>query len=150
MFQQLDLVASTSPQEEVRKHANTMMGKTRSIEVKPAPEAAVLHFKHTGKVEDGPSVDRFQPDFSEKRPDKSPWNLRLAEVFTNDYVQKGLPIDEVKVVSQYFMRYIWSLQDAHRQASTTAPSGRGTVRDEVQRRRRIEERKKTVRSTPLF
>jgi len=146
----IDLVVSTSPQDEVRKHANTMMGRNRSIEAEPAPEATVLHFKHTGKVEDGPSVDRFQPDFSEKHPERSLWNLRLVEVFTNDYVQKGLPVNEVKEVSRYFMTYLRSLQDTHRRKSTTASSGRGTVHDEVQRHRRIEERKKTVRSAPLL
>ena len=126
------------------------MGRTSGTEVKPAPEAAVLHFKHTGKVEDGPSVDRFQPDFSEKRPTISPWNLRLVEVFTNDYVQKGLPVSEVKAVSQYFMEHLSSLQDMHRKKSTAASSGRGTAYDDVKRRRRIEERKKTVKSTPLL
>jgi hypothetical protein len=127
-----------------------MMGRTRSIEVEPAPETAVLHFKHTGKVEDGPSVDQFQPDFSEKRPERSLWNLRLVEVFTNDYIQKGLPVNEVKEVSRYFMTYLTSLQDTHQKKSKTASSGRGTVHDEVQRRQRVEERKKTVRSTPLL
>ena len=64
-----------------------MMGITRrNIEVEPTPEAAVLHFKQTEKVEDGPSVDRFQPDFSEKNPERSLWNHRLVDVFTNDYV----------------------------------------------------------------
>jgi len=33
------------------------MGRTRGTEVEPAPEAAVLHFKQTEKVKDGPSVD---------------------------------------------------------------------------------------------
>jgi len=127
-----------------------MMRRTRGTEVEPAPEAAVLYFKHTGKAEDGPSVDEFQPDFSEKCPEKSLWNHRLAEVFTNDYVQKGLPVNEVKEVSRYFMTYLRSLQGTHQKRSTAAPSGRGTVHDEVQRRQRIEERKKTVRSTPLL
>ena len=74
----------------------------------------------------------------------------VVEVFTNDYVQKGLPVNEVKEVSRYFMTYLRSLQDTHRRKSTTASSGRGTVHDEVQRHRRIEERKKTVRSAPLL
>lgn len=140
----------TSSQDEVRKHAKTMMGRTRGIEVEPAPEAAVLHFKRTGVVEDGPSADRFQPDFLENSPDKSLWNRRLADVFTDDYIQKGLPVNEVKKVSEYFMSHLKSLQDTHRKKSTTSPSGRGTVHDDVQRRRRIEERKKTVKSTPLL
>lgn len=127
-----------------------MMGRTRGVEVESAPEAAVLHFKHTGKAEDGPSADRFLPDFSEKSPHKSLWNHRLAEVFTDDYVQTGLPVNEVKKVSEYFMSHLKSLQDTHRKKSTISPSGRGTVHDDVQRRRRIEERKKTVKSTPLL
>lgn len=125
------------------------MGRTCDIEAEPAPEAAVLHFKQTGKAEDGPSVDRFRPDFSEKRPERSLWNLRLVEVFTNDYVQKGLPLKEVKEVSRFFLEHLTSLQARHRRLSRTAASGRGTVHDEFQRRRRIEERKKTVRSIPF-
>jgi len=96
---EIDLVAYTSSQDEVCKHAKKMMGRTRGIEVEPAPEAAVLHFKLTGKVKDGPSADQFQPDFSEKGPEKSLWNHRLVKVFTNDYVQKGLLVNEVKEVS---------------------------------------------------
>jgi len=125
------------------------MGRTRGTEVEPAPEAAVLHFKQTEKVEDGPSVDRFQPDFSENRPERSLWNIRLVEVFTNDYVQKGLPVNEVKEVSRFFMEHLTSLRVEHERKSRTAASGRGTADDEFQRRRRIEERKKTVRSTPF-
>ena len=63
-----------------------MMGQTCSTKVKPAPEAAILHFKDTEKVKDGPSVDLFQPDFSEKCPERSLWNLCLVEVFMNDYI----------------------------------------------------------------
>ncbi len=126
------------------------MGRTRGVEVEPTPEAAVLHFKLTGKVEDGPSADQFQPDFSEKGPEKSLWNHCLVKVFMNDYVQKGLPVNEVKEVSQYFMSHLKSLQDTYQKKSTTAPSGRGTVHDDVQRWRRIEECKKTVKSTPLL
>jgi len=51
----------------------------------------------------------------------------------NDYVQKGLLVNEVKEVSQYFMSHLKSLQDMYRKKSTTAPSGRGTVYDDVQR-----------------
>ena len=126
------------------------MGRSRGVEVEPAPEAAVLHFKHTGKVEDGPSVDQFQPDFSEKCPEKSLWNLRLAEVFTNDYVKNGLLVEEVKELSQYFMRYLMSMQSTHQKKSTATSSDRETVHDEEQRHQRIEECKKTVRSTPLL
>src|SRR6267142_1417392 len=118
-----------------------MMGRNRSIEAEPTPEATVLHFKHAGKVKDGPSVDRFQPDFSEKHPERSLWNLCLVEVFTNNYVQKGLLVNKVKEVSWYFMTYLRSLQDMHQRKSTTASSGRLTVHDEVQRHQRIEERK---------
>lgn len=126
------------------------MGRTNGVDVEPVPEAAVLRFKHTEKAEDGPSAAQFQPDFSEKNPEKSLWNRRLVEVFTNDYIQNGLPLNEVKEVPRFFMSYLKSLQDTHRKKSTTAPSGRGTVRDDVQKRRRIEERKKTVESTPFL
>jgi len=74
----------------------------------------------------------------------------LVEVFTNDYVQKGLPVNEVKEVSQYFMSHLKSLQDMHQKKSTTAPSGRGIVHDDVQRWWRIEECKKTMKSTLLL
>jgi hypothetical protein len=35
------------------------MKRTCSIEVEPAPEVAVLHFKQTEKAEDGPFIDQF-------------------------------------------------------------------------------------------
>ena len=54
---EIDLVTYTSSQDEVCKHMKKMMGRTHGVEVEPAPEVAVLHFKLTGKVEDGPSTD---------------------------------------------------------------------------------------------
>jgi hypothetical protein len=46
-------------QDKVRKHVNKMMGRTRSDKVEPALEETVLKYKHTGKNEDGPSIDLF-------------------------------------------------------------------------------------------
>jgi len=134
-------------QDQVRKHANEMMGRTRNDEVKPAPEEAVLKFKDTGNAEDGPSKDLFQADLSESRPANSPWNLRLAEIFVDDYVQKGLPVtSQVKDLSKYFMSYLQTLYVFHRKMTTAATSGGGTAHEEAQRRSRIEKRRKTVSS----
>jgi hypothetical protein len=137
-------------QDNVRKHANRMMGRTRNDKIEPAPEEAVLKYKHTGKDEDGPSMDPFRADFSERHPGDSPWNIRLAEIFLNDYTQKGHPFRNLKEVSDYFFTYLQSLQRTHRKMATTAPSGTGTVHEEHSRRNRIHQRKKTVRAlSPL-
>jgi len=125
------------------------MGRTHGTEVEPTPEVAVLHFKQTEKVKDGPSMDRFQPDFSENHPERSLWNICLVKVFMNNYVQKGLLINEVKEVSWFFMEHLTLLQVEHERKSRTAASGRGMADDKFQRCQRIEECKKTVRSTPF-
>jgi len=125
------------------------MGRTHSTEVEPTPEAAVLHFKQTEKVKDGPSVDQFKPDFSEKHLERSLWNLCLVEVFTNDYIQKGLPVNKVKEVSQFFMEHLTTLQARHQRMSRTAASGRGMADDKYQRDQRIKECKKTVSYPPF-
>ena len=123
------------------------MGRTRNDGVKPAPENAVLKFKDTGKEEDGPSKDLFQADLSESRPENSPWNLRLAEIFVDDYVQKGLPVTgHVMDLSKYFMSYLQTLYAFHRKMTTASTSGGGTAHEEAQRRSRIEKRRKTVSS----
>jgi hypothetical protein len=126
-----------------------MMGKQRGDKADPAPEEAVLKYKTTRKDEDGPSKDRFQPDFSEKRPETSQWNIRLAEVFQNDYVQKGQPVGEVKDVTKYFLTYLGTLQSTRRKMTTNATTGTGSVHDNASRRNRIEKRKRSVRSTPI-
>ncbi len=137
-------------QKAVHKHANTMMGRKRGDKVKPAPEEAVLKYKSTHKEEDGPSKDRFQPDFSERCPENSLWNLCLANIFENDYVTKGHPIHQVKDVSKYFLTYLRSLQSTHRKMVTTATTGSGTVHKEGSRRNRIEKHRKSVRLGPLL
>ena len=93
-------------QKNVRKHVNKMMGRTHSDKVEPAPEETALKYKHTGKNEDGPSMDLFRADFSKRFPEKSPWNICLAEIFANDYVKSGLPFSQLKDVSHYFITYL--------------------------------------------
>jgi hypothetical protein len=137
-------------QKAVRKHANTMMGRKHGDKVKPAPEEDVLKYKSTHKEEDGPSKDRFQPDFSESCPENSPWNLCLANIFENDYVAKGHPILQVKDVSKHFLTYLRSLKSTHRKMATTATTGSGTVHEEGSRRNRIEKRRKSVSLGPLL
>ena len=82
------------------------MGRTPGNEVEPASEEAVLKYKSTGKDEDGPSMDLFRADFSEGPPEKSPWNIRLAQIFADDYTKKGLPFGQLKDVTNYFIRYL--------------------------------------------
>ena len=125
------------------------MGRTYGIEVEPTPEVAVLHFKQTEKAKDGPSVDEFQPNFSEKHTGRSLWNLHLVEVFTNDYVQKGLLVNKVKEVSQFFLEPLTSLQARHQRKSRTAASGRGMVYDDFQRCQRVEKCKKNYKINPF-
>lgn len=126
------------------------MGRTSSNEVEPAPEDAVLIYKRTGKDEDGPSMDRFQVDFSGGHPEKSPWNLCLAKIFANDYTKHGLPLCELKEVTKFFLTYIHSLQTTHRRVARTAASGRGRVSKGTSGGR-IREHKKSVRSlSPLL
>ena len=102
---------------------NQMMGRSHHDKVESAPEEAVLKYKHTGNNEDGPSVGLFQPDFSGGAPEKSPWNIRLAEVFADDYTKRGLPFSQLKDVSNYFLTYLRSLQTSRRRMATTSESG---------------------------
>ena len=126
------------------------MGRIGSNEIEPASEDAVLNYKHTGKDEDGPSVDRFQADFTGGNPENSPWNIRLAEIFTNDYMRCALPFREMKEVTHFFLTYIHSLQTAYRKAARIAASEKGKVSKGILRGR-IRERKKSVRSlSPLL
>jgi hypothetical protein len=83
-----------------------MMGRMRNDKIEPAPEEAVLKYKHTGKDEDGPSMDLFRTDFSERHPGNSLWNVRLAGIFLNNYTQKGHPFRNLKEVSDYFFTYL--------------------------------------------
>lgn len=103
---------------------------------------AILNYKSTLKEEDGPSVDHFQVDFSEKSPERSGWNRRLCEIFVEDYVKKGLPISEVKKLPDFFMTYLDTLQNANIKATATAEKAR--AHKEASQRNRIEKRKKTV------
>src|SRR6267154_2115749 len=79
-------------QMAVRKHANTMMRRTQNDTPEPAHKEAINKYKSTRNVEDRPSKDRFLPDFSKTHLEKSLWNIRLLEIFENDYVQEHLPI----------------------------------------------------------
>ena len=126
-----------------------MMRRTRNDKPEPAHEEAVNKYKSTGNVDDGPSKDQFQPDFSETRAEKSLWNIRLSEIFKNDYLQKHLPVVEVKDVAKYFLKYLQSLQTSHRKMKTATNIVRGTAYEEGLKRKRIEKRKRNVRSSPL-
>jgi hypothetical protein len=126
-----------------------MMSRTRSDKPEPAHEEAINKYKSSGNVEDGPSKDQFQPDFSETRAQKSLWNIRLSEIFENDYVQKHLPVVEVKDVAKYFLTYLQSLQTSHRKMTTARNTAGGTAYEEASKGIRIEKRKKNVRPSPL-
>ncbi len=123
-----------------------MMGRSHRDEVESVPEEAVLKYKRTGNNEDGPSVDLFRADFSGGAPEKSPWNICLAEIFADDYTKRGLPFNQLKDVSNYFLTYLRSLQTARRMMATpaTSESGKPTAHEEDSRRNRIRKRKKTV------
>jgi hypothetical protein len=138
-------------QSYVRTHTKTMMGITggSNVSPEPAPQEDILKYKSTLNNEDGPSRDRFQADFSEIRPENSPWNRRLAEVFVDDYLQKGQAFSEVKDLPRYFMTYLRTLQSARRKKTTTTASGTTTY-EQASQRNRVEKRKHTVRLTPLF
>jgi hypothetical protein len=122
-----------------------MMGRTGSDGVEAALEETILNYKRTGKDEDGPSLDLFRADLSGGRPEKSPWNIRLAEIFTDDYTKKKLPFRQLKEVTDFFLTYILSLQSAHRKMTRASTSGRGTVHESVSKNNRIRGRKKSVR-----
>jgi hypothetical protein len=100
-------------------------------------------------VEDGPSKDLFQPDFSETCAEKSLWNICLLEIFENDYVQKHLPIVKVKDVAKYFLTYLQSLQTSHRKMTTATNIAGGMAYKEASKRIRIEKCKKSVRLSSL-
>lgn len=125
------------------------MGRTRNDKPKAAHEDTINKYKTTRKTEDGPSKDHFQPDFSETRAEKSLWNIRLSVIFENDYVQEHLPVVEVKDVAKYFLAYLQSLQTSHRKMTTATNITGGTAYEEVSKRKRIEKRKKNVRSRLL-
>jgi hypothetical protein len=130
-------------QAAVRSHINTLMGR-RSTDAPPEPASteAVLKYKYTLKEEDGPSMDHFQADFSEKSLERSAWNRHLCDIFVDDYVKKGLPISEVKKLPNFFMTYLETLQDANRKATATAEQAQAY--EAGKQRNRIAKRKKTV------
>ena len=136
-------------QKAVRKHANTMMKRTITDKPEPANKEAIDKYKSTGNVEDGPSNDQFQPDFSETHAERSLWNIRLSEIFVNDYTQKRLPFVEVKDVAKYFLTYLQSLQTTYRKMIPATNITRGTAYEELSKRTRREKRKKNVRLSSL-
>jgi hypothetical protein len=129
---------------------NEMMGRPhrKNVPPEPAPEEAVLKYNRTRDDKDGPSKHQFQADLFTTPSAKSPWNLRLFEIFVGDYAQKGPSDGNVKDLSIYFMTYLQTLQIAHRKMTTTT-EGR-TVFEVSSRRSRIEKRKKTVRLIHLL
>lgn len=137
-------------QKNVREHANKMLGRTRNDNVQLACEETVLRYKSTSNEEDGPLVVLFRPDFSESIPEKSPWNIRLAEIFVNDYTKRGLPYDQLKDIHKYFLTYLQTLQTTHRKMATSSTSGKGTVYKEASRRNRIRKRRISVRLLSLL
>jgi len=134
-------------QKHVRAHANKMLGRTRGDKIetlRQVPNETAFKYKSTGKEEDGPSVDLFQPDFSERCPENSPWNIRMAEIFADDYIKKGLPFDQLRDLSNYFLTYLRTLKTTHRKMATD-PSGEGTVYERASKCSRIQSRKLSVR-----
>jgi hypothetical protein len=125
-----------------------MMGRCRNDKAEPAPLEAINKYRITGNEEDGPSKDRFQADFSDSRPEKSPWNIRLSEIFLDDYMQQRQPVGRVRDISDYFFTYLGSLRANHRNKTTANSTGRGTVHDDGAKRKRIDQRKLSVRSSP--
>ncbi|KAI0288346.1 hypothetical protein BC826DRAFT_1107756 [Russula brevipes] len=125
----------------VRNHVKTMMGMARGSHVppEPAPQEDILKHKSTLNNEDGPSKDKFRADFSETHPENSLWNRRLAEVFVDDYLQKGLPFGEVKDLPSYFMTYLQTLQLTRRRRTSTTAS----MEEQASQRNRVEKRKHT-------
>jgi len=127
-----------------------MMGRTPNDKPEPADEEAINKYKSTGNVEDGPSKDQFQPDFSETHAERSLWNIRLSDIFENDYIQRHLPVVEVKDVAKYFLTYLQSLQTSHRKMTTATNIAGGTAYEETLQRIRIEKRKRNVRSALCY
>ena len=120
------------------------MGRIGSNKIEPTPKDAVLNYKHTGKDEDGPSMDRFRADFTGGHPENSLWNIRLAKIFTNDNMRCALPFCKMKEVTHFFLAYIHSLQTAHQKVARIAASKKGNVSKGISRGR-IRECKKSVR-----
>lgn len=89
------------------------MRRAQNDKSEPANEEAINRYKSTGNVEDGPSKNQFQSDFSESRAEKSLWNIHLLEIFENNYVQNYLPVVEVKDVAKYFLTYLQLLQTSY-------------------------------------
>ena len=121
------------------------MGRTDKDSVEAAPEETVLNYKRTGKDEDGPSLDLFRADLSRGRPEKSPWNIRLAEIFADNYTKSKLPFRQLKEVTDFFLTYVQTLKTAHRKKTSTSTSGRGSVYKDNSRNNRIRQRKISVR-----
>jgi hypothetical protein len=130
-------------QRLVREHMNTMMGRKedRSRLPEPASREAILKYNRTHNEADGPSKNRFQADFITKPIGKSDWNIRLFEIFTGDYVQKGHPIGHKDDLQTYFISYLHSLQKKLQEVA------RPEFTKATARRNRILRRKQTVRST---
>jgi hypothetical protein len=125
-----------------------MMGMASNDVVEPAPQEAVNKYKISGRKEDGPSKEQFQADFSEASPQNSPWNVRLAVIFADDYVREGLIFSELSQITDYFYTYLQTLRTKHRNTATANSNGSGTVRDRRSKLARIDQRKKTVMSSP--
>jgi hypothetical protein len=135
-------------QDAVQNHANQNMGRTCNDRPEPAPSEAVNKYKRTGKKEDGLSKDLFQANFSEATPEKSLWNLHLADIFVDEYVQECYPIGQVTNISKFFFIYLQILQASHLNSTTASSTGRGTVHNDVAKCQRIEQHKISVRSSP--
>jgi hypothetical protein len=80
-------------QDAVRKHANKMMGRTRNDKAEEA-------------------INKY----------KSPWNIRLADILVDNYVQGGCPFAGVKDISAYFFTYLRSLPTNHRNRTGASPT----------------------------
>ncbi|KAH9064436.1 hypothetical protein EDB87DRAFT_1574945 [Lactarius vividus] len=132
----------------IRKHVNELMGrKCTDAPPEPASMEAILNYKSTLDEEDGPSMEHFQADFSEKSPGCSAWNHRLRDLFVADYVKKGLPFTTVTKLSVFFMTYLETLQAANRKMAATAEQERAYK--EASHRNRIAKRKKTRFDTQI-
>ncbi|KAH8978561.1 hypothetical protein EDB92DRAFT_1909152 [Lactarius akahatsu] len=132
----------------VRKHVNRLMGRKRTdAPPEPASTEAILNYKSTLNEKDGPSMEHFQADFSEKYPGNSAWNGRLCDLFVDDYVKQGLPFTTVTKLSVFFITYLETLQTANRKMAATAEQARAYK--EASQRNRIEKRKKTRFDTQI-
>ncbi|KAH9000592.1 hypothetical protein EDB86DRAFT_522388 [Lactarius hatsudake] len=132
----------------VRRHVNGLMGrKSTDAPPEPASTEAVLNYKSTLNEEDGPSMEHFQADFSEKSPENSAWNRRLCELFVDDYAKQGLPFTTVTKLPVFFMTYLETLQTANRKMAATAEQARAYKK--ASQRNRIEKRKKTRFDTQI-